>query len=367
MKIINKYTVIIILWVLTFSYLGCKKDSVHFDYLRPSKGDTTTLIGLAGTERGDSAANSVFIDLSKEVQTDVARSSWDLGFYCGTDDFRVIINNSYGATAVGVDKGMAAVTAADSSANEPALTLNKTTGTASTVDLVTGDSTTYIKGTVIESISANDASNKTYIIKRGNDSRAFNTKLQLRAILVRITRATNGYNVTYGPLGVSSFSTVLINKDASYNFKYLSFNSATATVEPSKLLWDFEYGATTYTNGTNPVFRSDFVMINFMGGVKAAQIMTATKSFADFAKADLANVTWLGTRDVIGTNWFNVKASDASAAPGGSLPVYSDRFYVIKDAKGNVYKLSFAGGGGRGKPIIQYVNLIDNEPKNAGE
>src|SRR5690606_25113376 len=54
-----------------------------------SEGTEIQLNGIAGEEPGSSAANSVFLDLSTNIQTPALRASWDLGFYGGAD-FRVI-------------------------------------------------------------------------------------------------------------------------------------------------------------------------------------------------------------------------------------------------------------------------------------
>ena len=92
------------------------------------------------------------------------------------------------------------------------------------------------------------------------------------------------------------------------------------------------------------------------GGVDAAaNIALATAAYTSFAEADLTGKTFVKTRDAIGTKW------RAAAAPGVTNPgVKRDRFYVVKDPRGNYYKLKFvsygvpAGDGERGKPVIEY-------------
>ncbi len=59
--------------------------------------------------------NKVFIDLSASRQTAVNRNNWDLGFYTGADDFRVILNSSSSMMAKQINKNdLNTVTAADS-------------------------------------------------------------------------------------------------------------------------------------------------------------------------------------------------------------------------------------------------------------
>ena len=90
---------------------ACKKDVDPV--IPPSSGATVKLNGIAGTEAGSVAGNSVYLDLSGDRQTNILRSGWDLGFYCGSD-FRVILNNSVVAGAkVLTQNSLAAVGAAD--------------------------------------------------------------------------------------------------------------------------------------------------------------------------------------------------------------------------------------------------------------
>lgn len=371
MKAISKYAVILVLCYITFSYLGCKKDTVHIDYRRPSKGDTTTLRGTSGTERGDSALNSVFLDLSKEIQTTAARNSWDFGFYCGKDAFKVIINHSTGATVTEIaGKSLADVNQSDSITNAGIMTLTETAGTAATVDAVTGDSTAYLAGTVI-------ALNKVYILNRGNTRPGQSVVGQVYpspspfkpGIKFMVTQITNGYHIAYGNLIDQAFGQIDVLKDASFNFKYISLSSLTVTVEPAKPLWDIEFTRTTYKGTRDPkvpvVIQPDFVMINFVGNVRAAEIISPTKDgvgdYDKFTKDNLSGIVYSGQRDVIGVNWFDVVNSSTAG-----YSVRTDRFYVIKDPLGNVYKMNFFGGGGRGRPIIRYNILVDNEPIDTG-
>lgn len=351
MKDINKYALIAFVSYIAFGWAGCKKDETTFNIIPPSAGDTITLSGIVGTETGDSALNSVFVDLSKVLnpQTSVLRTSWDLGFYSGTE-FKVIINHSTGASVYSTGKTeLTAVSKADSTAAVLAkLTLNGTTGDASTIDPVTGNFTDYLKNTVITEVSATARQNLVYILNPGKTANIARRPW----IKFQVTRTNTGYLVTYGTLDLQLFNTVNVVKDGSYNFRYASLRGASSNVEPGKKEWDIEWGGSTYKNATNPVYTPDFVLINFAGGVTAAKIdVTSALTYATFSEADLnsLNPTFSGDRDVIGTSWVNLTSSTKAG-----LIVNTDRFYLIKDAAGNVYKLNF-GGGSRGRPIIQYV------------
>ncbi|WP_315819998.1 HmuY family protein [Paraflavitalea speifideaquila] len=139
---------------------SCSKDD-KITIPPPSDGKTETLNGGAG---GANAANSVYLDMSTDKQDSAKRTSWDLGFYSGTD-FRVIINNTTAATAKAINKtDLSLVTVADTTGFADALALGQGAGTFSIIDDVDGDLTK----TVIPAVSATDADNKIYILKPSN-------------------------------------------------------------------------------------------------------------------------------------------------------------------------------------------------------
>src|SRR5437868_5731491 len=82
--------------LLVFS--SCKKDQDPIIVIPPSSGSQVELNGLVGGEPGSAAGNAVYLDLSTNQTTGVARAGWDLGFYCG-NEFRVILNNTSSAGA----------------------------------------------------------------------------------------------------------------------------------------------------------------------------------------------------------------------------------------------------------------------------
>lgn len=350
----NKFTRIITLLCFVTAFAACSKDDTTepIVIVPPSDGSTLTLNGLIGTEAGTSAGNSVFVDFSTDKQTSAARASWDLGFYSGSD-FKVILNHTMGAAAIALTKNdLTTVTAADTTAlvTSSTLALGQGLGNFANIDPVEGTASAYLAGTVIQTVSATDADNKVYIVNRGTaglipatENRGWEK--------IRILRNGTGYTLQYAKINETTFKTLTITKDAAFNFKYVSFVTGAATVEPEKAAWDIQWTLTTYkATATIPYTYSDFVLINFIGGVTAAEVLTTTSAYADFKEANLTSVTFLGTRDVIGSNW---------RATTGTIGVKTDRFYVVKDATGNVYKLRFVSfisndSGVRGKPVIEY-------------
>lgn len=349
----NRFTKIIALLCLVTAFTACSKDEDPIVIVPPSDGSSLTLNGLIGTEAGTSAGNSVFVDFSTDKQVSAARASWDLGFYSGSD-FRVVLNNTMGAAAIALTKtDLNTVTAADTTALAIAttLTIGQGAGSFANIDPVEGVASAYLAGTVIKAVSATDADNKVYIVNRGaaglipaTENRGWQK--------IRVLRNGNGYTLQYAKINETTFKTLTITKDAAYNFKYVSFVTGAATVEPEKAAWDIQWTLATYkATATIPYTFSDFVLINFVGGVTAAEVLTSTVAYADFKETNLTGVTFLGTREVIAGNW-----RVTSPTPAG---VKTDRFYVVKDGAGNVYKLKFVSftstdSGVRGKPVIEY-------------
>jgi hypothetical protein len=323
---------------------SCKKDDETIVITPPSSGKEQVLNGGTG---GANAANSVFLDLSTDKQDSVARNAWDLRFYCGSD-YRVTLNLTTAGTAKVLAKNdLTTVTAADTVGFAAAMALGQGAGTLDLIDDVDGD----ITKTVIAAVSATDADNKVYIVKPTNGSAA-PAKDWYK---VRILRNGSNYRLQYALIGESTFKTADISKDASYNFKF--FNLATnslVTVEPPKASWDIQWTLTTYKTAfganTIPYVFSDYVYINSLGGTTAAEVLNTTVTYDNYAESNISTTTFSNSKVVIGGNW---------RATTGTVGVKTDRFYVIKDVAGNVYKLKFlsfapADLGVRGYPKLVY-------------
>lgn len=349
----NKFNSMIAIAIIAMSFTACKKKtSEPIIEVPPSDGSTLTLNGLIAAEAGSAAGNSVYVDFSKDAQTSVARDSWDLGFFAGSD-FKVIINSTNGASALLVNKtDLNAVTTADFDPNN--LKVGQGLGTFSIVD--DGREANILNKTAIAAISATDTDNKVYILNRKGGSGTVLTNDELYKI--RILRKGTGYTLQYAKVGETSFKTLDIAKNADANFQFVSLVKGSLTaVEPVKADWDIVWGYSMYFTGTFPYGFSDLVFINNLAGVSAVQVSTATKTYAAFAESDIASLTFSTSRDVIGSKWRT--SPDQNGVGGG---VKTDVFYVVKDGNGNVYKLKFVSyisgdGGTRGKPVIEYKLL----------
>lgn len=349
----TQFKTIAIAAIITASLSACKKDTDPIIIVPTSPGAQIQLNGIAASETGSAAGNSVYLDLSADKQTAVSRSGWDLGFYCG-DDFRVILNNSSVAGAKVLTKNdLADVGAAD--------TIGLTLTTSQTnplpqqlafFDNASGD----ISKTVIPAISAIDAENKVIILNRGTGG-----GIAARAwVKLRVLRnAGSGYTLQYAGILETGFKTMLVNKQTDWHFKFISFEKGMIDGQPEKekwdLVWSYSVFETNFGGGPVPYNFSDLIAINHLSGVTVASKVyadagIASAAFTAFNKDSIATASFSANRWAIGSNWRSTQPATGAR---------QDRFYIIKDPRGNYYKLKcvamgIADGGTRGKPEFKY-------------
>ncbi len=339
--------------LISVSILSCKKDTDPI--LTISTGsERIQLNGLAGSEPGNVAANSVYLDLSTEKSTPVPRVGWDLGFYTGAD-FRAILNITAVAGAKVTNKyDLSLVDASDTIG----LSLNTSQFNPLPIHLtyfddIEGD----ISKTVIPAVSATASQNPVIIVNRGNGG-----SLAPRPwIKMRIQRITNGYSIQYAGILETTYKTISFTKNEAFNFQYISFDNGIVSVEPEKLAWDLVWSYSMYQAnfgaGLVPYNFSDMIAVNYLADVQVrekvyASATLATEAFDNFSKDSVAvNPTVIG-RWTIGSRWRSTQPAI------GARP---DRFYIIKDGSGNYYKLKCLAmgigtdGGTRGKPEFKYA------------
>lgn len=344
---------------------SCKKDQdpvINITNSASGGSEHVQFQGIAGTEPGSVAGNSVYLDLSTEKMTTALRSGWDLGLYSSNSDFRVIINNTSVAGAKATSKfDINAVGTADTVGYAAAgITLSTSQTNPLPADLayfdnIGGD----INQTVIPAVSATDAANPVIILNRGTGG-AIAPRTWMK---IRVLRNGTGYTVQYANLQETTFHTISVAKNDSYNFQFISFDSgAPVSVEPEKLKWDLVWTYSVYqTNfgaGTVPYNFSDLIAVNHLAGVQVkekiyADANTANAAYTAFNRDSVnaaSNATVSG-RWTIGSAWRSTQPATGARA---------DRFYLIKDANGNYYKFKCiamgvgSDGGTRGKPEFKY-------------
>ncbi|MBE0391068.1 hypothetical protein BJQ96_00898 [Flavobacterium sp. PL0002] len=319
---------------------------------------------------GPNEPNQVYLDLSTAKMDVVDRASWDFGFSSGSD-FRVVIN---GALKMAVKQLATSDISLPQEINS-AVTVGAGTTASSNgyVDnptgVLQGDGAGL--GTAIAEISATEADNKVYLVNLGY---AVSTETPVVGSVsvdgiargwkkVRILRNGTGYKIQYADLTATTFEEKIIAKDANFNFSFFSLiTEKNVAVEPLKTKWDLNFTIfTNYVNfGSEVTYGySDFIVSNTNGGTKVYQVLEADGgSYLAFAKANVVedNFVFSSTdQRVIGSSW-------RSGGGPGTLPsIKTDRFYVVKDAADNYYKIKFLSmtndAGERGNPILEYAIL----------
>lgn len=321
---------------------------------------------------GATSPNIVFIDLSGNRQTAIARTTWDLGFSSG-DDFRVVLNSPNGMLARATNKtDLAAVTSADTVGFGGQLSVSAIFGVIGNTDVANyppwiAETTSWIDNpagdltmTAIASISATDSENKVYIINRGTG--VSNAALGWKK--VRVLRKGNGYTVQYADINSANVTTVDVTKNPASRFQYVSFTTNNVVaVEPEKTKWDIAWTGFTNTIPTGappapsvPYYFQDMIITN-TGGAQTYTYTTNTTNtltYDTFSEANLAGLTYSTSQIGIGSSWRTTGGPPPSPPAG----VNATRFYIVKDAEGNVYKVQFTSlttNGERGKPQLKFA------------
>ena len=365
------------------------------------------LNGIIDLENGGSnMPNQVYFDFSSGVQTAVKRDTWELAFYNGTEN-RVYLNSSLLVSAAeleGITDLLAVTETTDLSSPlelntlDP-MTFQPTTVTVNTVsDLLQGLPVGYfqygdiqenivftdsgageLEGTAFAEVSTTASENNVYIIGLGNaipteaaEPGSINTTGDHRGFMkVRILSDGNSYTIQYADLEeTTNFSEVTVSKNDSYILSAFSLTEGQpVSVEPAKDSWDINFsGVFSYYGSQGPLFAgltySDYAVHNTLGGVGLYQVTTYERdsegvvtefdvpSYANFARGDVDESSFVyDDRTVIGSGWRD--------AFGGTLR--DDRYYVLKDAADNYYKLMFtayvSNEGVRGNAQFTYERL----------
>ncbi|MDZ4709952.1 MAG: HmuY family protein [Saprospiraceae bacterium] len=332
--------------------------------LKLSFAEIVSAMGSSTVDGGGATyANRAFIDLSANRQTAVPRLNWDLGFASGTE-FRVVLNSSNGMLAFKTGKNdINAVNASDTvdlssrfshNAIFAAINLTEIPGWVASSIAWIDDPSGDLSKTAIAEISATDSDNKVYIVNPGAGPGTPAPALGWKKI--RVLRKGNGYTLQHADIAATSFTEVSITKDDKYNFQFADFTTGVVLVEPPKDRWDISWTgfsfSTNFGNGPVPYYFQDIILQNLYK-IQTAQILTSAVSYDAFAEANLATVDFgIQSQVKIGSNW------RSGGGPTSGPAIRTDRFYIIKDAGNNYYKLRFTAltsDGERGKPKMEYT------------
>ncbi len=357
-----KKTIYLIILVLALN--SCSKETAFPEREFPN-GETVFSNPEVG---GANEPNQVFIDLSTEESSTAIRDSWDLGFYCATDVFRVSLNGSvYMATKALEFTDIDAVTVAD----VESLYFEVGIGTfdpenVNFVDDFDGD----ITQTAIAEITVTPTDNRVYLLNMGYSVGTDEPDTGSVAVAgahrgwkkIRIIRDGENYLLQYANIEDTTHQEVIITKDEAYHFTHFSFNTETTlSIEPIKTDWDLCF--TVFTNeitdyGTYGF--TDFVLSNSKSNIMAYQIQEIDADtdgiidnpYTDFVTADIITDNFELSQRTIGSSW------RLGGGPGYSPAIKDDVYYILKDPEGLLYKLKFLSlmndDGVRGHPQFEY-------------
>ncbi|MDN3693999.1 HmuY family protein [Chryseobacterium tructae] len=336
----------------TQSCLSADEDPVA---VRPMTGSEVNV-----TIGGATEPNQVWIDLSEFENPSInKRTDWDLGFYTG-DDFRVIMNGSLAMTVIKIPNATDLGKVKEK--NVESLMEIAQVGTFDAenlkyIDNPNGNFLTQTSG--FETIKENDADNPIYLVNMGREMPAAGNVPAGAVSLsgdargwkkVQIVRAQNGYKIRYADLNAEStnIKEYIIAKDTEYNFAFFNLKTGTPVkIQPKKKKWDLAF--TTFTNevfispgnSAGSYFYADFIVTNTLNGVGAYQVNVTGSlddAYSAFKLKDVdANKFVFNDHRAIGDKWRTTTGTSANPVPF----VYSDRFFVLKDAEGFYFKLRF--------------------------
>lgn len=320
---------------------------------------------LAPQVGGSGQPNQVYVDLSTGKLTNVVRTSWDLGFYSGSE-FKLVLNGSVKMSA----KQLATTNIDEVQVADDTMLISQGQGIATQVDEPTGN----ILVTAIGEVSATDANNKVYLINMGSNP-ATTAALGAEGVgtgssrgwkKIRVLKSGNDYKVQYADIAATTHDEIIISKNSAYNFTFFSLlDKKVVSVEPQKNQWDLNFSAFTNvipgTTGQAPYHYADYVVNNVKGGAQTYQLLTSSFAFDSFTLANVDPSKFNDDQRNIGSNWRGTSVVGPNGLPVSQFVLRTDRFYVVKDPAGNVYKLKFTGGtkedGERGYPKFQYALL----------
>lgn len=337
-----------------------------------TQGNTSTTVffnptaalgaSLAPDMGGPNEPNQVYVHLSTKKETAIQRDTWDLGFY-SEEDFRVKLNSSIYMFAAALDHTDIDQVSETHIGNLKTKMDFLVEGSDVFVDDPTGD----ITKTAIKEISENDEDNPVYVLKMGYkvgtetpDNGGVAVTGEARGYKkIRILRRGEEYLLQYAALNDNTHQEVILSKATGFNFNFFSFDTESiVNVEPEKYNWDLNFTVKTETQelpdgGRTAYGFSDYVEINTLNNVQAYRVSTNLISYEDYKITHVQEEDFERNQQVIGSSWRVVTPPDRE--------VYSNIFYVLKDADGNYYKIKFLSllneNGVRGYPEFKYELL----------
>lgn len=332
--------------------ISCLKEDDGIISVPPIQGKE-----LAAEVGGPAQPHQVWVDLSSGEMKKTVRTDWDLGFYSG-NEFAVILNTSALMSASPIE-GVTNLNEVNSQSVAYLLPLVQVaTFTPDNLQYIDDVKGNYLdNGTVIKELNTVYLINMGYGIYDGSFSSgtAYAAGNARGWMKIKITEADDdSYTIQYASLNDTTFEETVITKEPSHNFTFFSLvNGNIADIQPAKKQWDICF--TVFVNevpdlngnSQGSYIFSDFVISNTMSGTSVYEVITNESTlladFNNFTSADVdASLFTANDHRVIGDHWRII--------PGAI--VRKDRFYVLKDPNGILFKIRF----------ISMTKLKENDP-----
>jgi hypothetical protein len=267
----------------------------------------------------------------------------DLGFECGSDGWKIIMNTADFMKAA--DLGI--------------IPFGQPVDTAHLqwkFDKSDGNPDSLAFGTWYQIINGDTVSNgHVFAVDRGFDENANPLGFYQ---LVFDSVAGGSYYFRFAPIDGGIVSSGVTAKDGSVNYMYYSFSSGGSVkrLEPPKTQFDLlftQYTTLLFTDEGEPYpYLVTGVLLN------RNEVKVAVDTLNDFSAITLQQVKsmeYSGSLDVIGYEWKSYNFVT------GAYTVNSNKTYVIRNKSGLYYKMRFVGfynkAGEKGYPVIEHQQL----------
>lgn len=316
----------LILIVISFFFVACEKEEIPIKAHDP--GDVIT----NSVSMDPLYKNQLFFDLeTNSMIKQNHKTDWDLGFETSITGNKVILNTS---------KLMYAANTQQTNFSS----IVDTVGLTFMWDAASGD----LDSTAI----GNWTPNNVYVIDRGFDENGIHQGFnKIEFLSVNNTE----YSIHFANLDGTSDKTMNIQKDANYNFTFLSLNGNIASIEPAKENWDLAFTQYTYIFYNETPITPYLVTgcLSNRNKVEVAEVFN--KEFSEININDIANYSFSKDISTIGYDWKYYDFDD------GFYTVLVDQNYIIKSTEGKYYKLHFIDFyddfGIKGNPTFEFQEL----------
>jgi hypothetical protein len=318
----------LILGCFILTLFSCKKDELPVPAHNPGNVVTAT-VNMESNYKWQ-----LFYNLkTNTVVSQNLKTTWDLGFETTENGYRIILNTSKAMFVRNTN-------------NINFTSINDTLGFSANKkwDEASGN---------LDSTAIGDwrNTNIAYIIDRGYDESGVHQGF--RKIQFQLVDA-NKYLVRFSKLNGTEDVTLQINKDSTYNFTFLSFNSNnTIIVEPPKSTWDLEFTQYTHIFYDEIPVKPYLVTGCLLNRYKTSAKMDSLNSFAAINLTYAQNYILSPNINTVGYNW--------KTYINGTYITNTKMNYIVKSNEDLYYKLHFIdffnNSGVKGSPKWEFQKL----------